>query len=151
MNIAQISNHISFNKIFSECKNGKGKIDWYKVLTYKNLPSELIDKYFLKLKAMNIETFQKLDDYIIEKYRFQLNWYALLMNQELSEEILRKNIDLISKKRLWPVVIKFQKPSLNFYIDNIEGLKKADLKNSIQQSFTMDESMKKILQSLLNS
>lgn len=149
MNIEKISQHLSFNKIFSECRKDNGKIDWLKVASYPDLPVELIDQYFLKLKSVQFERYQKLNDYIIKTYKYQLNWYIVITNQDLSEELLNENIDIFDRLRLWPLLLKYQHPSITFLINNLSRIKENHLERFIDSSPTISDEDKRKIKSLL--
>lgn len=151
MNIEHLSNHLAFNKIFSACKKDNGKIDWLKIVYYDNLPVEFIDQYFLKLKSFGIEKTQKLDTYILNKYKYQLNWYSVIKYQNLSEEIIIQNEDIFERLNLWELLFKFQTLSLKFLVNHLNLIKEKDLKKSILSNLKIKKDDKITLCSLLSN
>lgn len=151
MNIEHLSNHLAFNKIFSTCKKDNGKIDWLKIVYYDNLPVEFIDQYFLKLKSFGIEKTQKLNTYVLNKYKYQLNWYSVIKYQNLSEEIIIQNEDIFERLNLWELLFKTQTLSLKFLVNHLNLIKEKDLKKSILSNLKIKKDDKITLCSLLSN
>ena len=149
MNIKQLTNHIKFDDIF-ERNTVDGKIQWCKIACDPNLPARFIDQYFNKLKSFGLERLQVLDDYIVNQHANELNWYSLLKYQFLSEDTIKNNLEIIERLNLWPLVLKTQKLSYEFLIDNLDRFKNNKRANkAISQNGNIDESIKNKIQSFL--
>lgn len=135
MNIFGLSNHIRFNKIFDACRTEDGKISWLKVSQIKDLPSTFIIQYFQKLKNFGIEKNQILEEDIINEFKNELNWYSLVKYQNLTEKCIDDNIDIVNKLKLWHLILKSQKLSVDWIIKHIDKIKEdPKLLNSIKQN-----------------
>ena len=118
MKLKQIASIGKFYDIF-ERHSENGKVKWIELLREeKQLPTAFIDEYFNVLKNYRIESLMALPEEIIELHANGLNWYALLQHTKVSTEILEKNFTLIDKPNTWRVVLRFQKPTLQFLEDH---------------------------------
>lgn len=135
MNILGLSNHVRFNKIFDACRNEDGKISWLKVSQIRDLPSTFIMQYFQKLKNFGIEKNQILEEDVITAFKNELNWYSLVKYQTLTETCIDDNIDIVNKLKLWHLILKSQKLSVDWIIKHINKIKEdPKLLNSIEQN-----------------
>ena len=107
--IESIANHIGFNGVFSVCRNEDGKIDWKKVANFKDLPDDLILKYFFQLKNFNIEGKQELPEAVLRKYSEYINWPMLLKIKSLSPELSDKFFSVLKTKGMLTFLLAYGK------------------------------------------
>lgn len=123
-NITSIVNHISFNNIFSACRDESGKIDWRKVVQVKDLPDDLIDKYFFQLQKFALEKEQHLTPDIISKYKGRLNWPMLLKFHRFTDEDLEYCFQVIKDRQFGWAFLKFVVYDLPFIIRHKDDIVK---------------------------
>ena len=142
MDIARLTNHVKFDEVFSR-NTVNGKVQWCKIACDPNLPPQLIDQYFRKLKSVGIEKLQRLDDFIVSQHADELNWYSLLKYQSLSEEVLEKNVGRLTRQNLWPLAIRTQKLSYRFLESHL-SLYRGDrrIAKALSGNAQIDESVK---------
>ena len=151
MNITGITNHMKFDKIFSEARVN-GKISWLVISMMDGLPQAFIDQYFKMLKPFCIERTQKMNDWLIEKHADSLNWFMLLKHQDVSEDVLKKNIRRLDKLQLWSLLLKTQKLSLEFMVDNIDRIKRSrNPIDALDMNTSIEESVKAKVKSLISA
>lgn len=146
MNINKLTHHMLYNKIIDLNKDENGKINWNNVLNYPDLPLSFVDCYFHQLKPFGIERRIKLNDELIKKYASSLNWYQLLLNQDISEDILELFLDKFIAINLLIYVFKYQKLSLNFLLKHknffMNSNHKKSFINALYQNLQIDQSIK---------
>lgn len=140
MNIDRLINHLKYDKIFEQCTEN-GKINWKLVSEIENLPFEFIDKYFLQLKKFKIENKQKLNEFLMIKYYSHINWFLLASFQEIPENVIEKFIKKFDK-RILISIIKYQKLSLNFLMNNINIFNESCYLKALEQNYYIDKSIK---------
>lgn len=74
------------------------------------LSEEFIDEFFYQLKPFQLEIYQKLTPYLIEKYNEALNWHSLSSCQELPEYIIEKYFNKVN----WRYISWYQSLSEKF-------------------------------------
>ena len=147
MNIKKLVNHLKYENIFKLYKND-GKINWKAVSNHNELPYEFIDKYFHQLKPFNIEQKQKLNSYLLKKYKSYINWFTLAAYQEIPDDVLNLYFKLFDK-RIQLSIIKYQNLKFNFLLENIDLFKEKNFLNALMQNLYINASIKEKIKSLL--
>ena len=97
-------------------------VDEIATLTRLYQPSmEFIEDYVEKVPLMNIKS--KLSNEFIDKYADKLNWYGMIMYQEVSEEILAK----YHKQVDWEYASKYANLSEKFIREHEDDIYFSDL------------------------
>lgn len=87
-----------------------------------------------------------MNDSIIKKYGKSLNWYQLLLNQHISEDILELFLNKFIAINLLIYVLKYQKLSLNFLLKHknifLNNIGKDNFIKSLNQNNQINSSIK---------